>query len=71
LAEGDGGTEQGEEQAGVDGMPDPAVRSGADQFMVLFQRDDAAPVAAEVDTGPDGKAKADDKKDGAHRDENR
>src|SRR5215471_14976694 len=42
------------QQAGIDRMPYPAVRSAAHQFVILLQRHNAAPVAAEKHPGPDG-----------------
>src|SRR5271167_361295 len=52
------GADHGQNQAGVDGMPYPAIWPGENELMSDLDRDRAAPVASEVSPGPDGKQKA-------------
>ena len=47
FALGDRGAEHREQQAGVDRVAHPAIRAGADQLVILFQRHRATPVATE------------------------
>src|SRR5208337_1543606 len=47
LAERQRAPEEGDENAGVDRMADPAIGTGDDELMVAFERDVRAPVAPE------------------------
>ena len=60
LREGDCGAKEPGQKAGVDGVPDHRIGSGGDQFVTLLYSDGAAPVAAEVLSGPDGEGHASD-----------
>jgi hypothetical protein len=53
----DGGTEESEEQSGVDGVADQGVGAGGDEFVVVFEGNGLAPVFAEIATRPDGEKK--------------
>src|SRR5262249_2909586 len=52
LAKVDGRTEHAEQQSRIDGMAHPLVWTGTNQAMILLDRDDGAPVAAEDRPGP-------------------
>src|SRR6516164_4014036 len=60
LGEGDRGTKEPGQNAGVDGVTDHCIGPGSDQLVALLNRDGAAPVAAEVLSRPDGEEKAGD-----------
>ena len=53
FAERHGGRGDREQEAAIDGMPDIAVRPGADELHLEANRDRAAPVAPEVPARPD------------------
>jgi hypothetical protein len=52
------GPDGGGEQAGVDGMAKTGIRAGANEFVAFFDGDAAAPIRAEIKSGPDGQPKA-------------
>src|SRR3954451_21784985 len=54
FTDGDGGTEQRNENTRVNRMTNAAVRASANELVTFFQRDGAAPVCAEMITRPDG-----------------
>ena len=54
FSDGDGGAEKPEHYSGVNRMANVAIRAGANQLVAFFQCDDAAPIGAQVDTGPNG-----------------
>src|SRR5271166_960856 len=58
LSTSDGGAEHGKDHSGVDGMTNPAIRTRTDKLMSNLDGDCAAPVSAEVGSGPDGEQQA-------------
>ena len=64
------GTQKHSQQAGVDRMANTSIRAAAHQLVVDLERDLTTPVAAQMQTCPDGKAETRDFEDaaGRHRD---
>jgi len=56
VIEHEGGTDGGEIEASVDRMAKTGIGAGADQLVILLERDAAAPELAEVVASPDGNA---------------
>src|SRR5205807_152926 len=52
FAESNGGSQKREQNAGVDGMANHAVGTGAYQFVTFFEGDDSAPICAQVPPRP-------------------
>lgn len=52
LADVQRGAQQGQDQTGIDGMADPAIGSGSNQFVPDLDGDRAAPVPGEIGPGP-------------------
>ena len=49
------GTNEGQEQTGIDGVANDGIRTCYDEFVVVFHGDRLAPVLSEVVTRPNGK----------------
>lgn len=63
--EGEEGTEDGQQDAGVNRVARDGIGAGLDDFVVFLDGDEAAPVAAQVAAGPDGPAQAGGGEEGA------
>jgi hypothetical protein len=58
AAAGEDSAEDGEEEAGIDGVADIAVGAGQDEFMAFLKSGLGAPIGAEDATRPDGDGNA-------------
>lgn len=52
FAEIDGGSEKRKQNARIDGMANGTIGAGANEFVPLFDRNDAAPIGAEMPARP-------------------
>ncbi len=58
AATGDDGAEDGEEEAGIDGVTDVAVGAGHNEFVALLEGGLGAPISAKVAAGPNSEGDA-------------
>ena len=59
LVNGQGAADRGQIESGINGMPEMGVGPRADEFMVLFESDSAAPKLSQVPAGPQRDREAD------------
>ena len=62
-ADGESRAAKHQENPGIDGVADVRVGAGADQLVFNFQGNSSAPIAADVNAGPNGKGHAGKRQD--------